>query len=121
MGYQSFKELRVWQESKALAVEIYRVTSSGRLSRDYGLKDQMQRAAVSIPSNICEGYERGSNVEFLRFLRIAKGSLSELVTQLEIAPEVGLITEGLVPPIEQQCKKVGSMLTKLIQSKESGL
>ncbi len=120
MGYQSFKELRVWQEAKALAVEIYRMTSSGAISRDFGLKDQMQRSAVSIPSNISEGYERPSDAEFLRFLQIAKGSLSELVTQIEIALEVGLITEELVPPIEQQCKKVGSMLTKLIQSKKSG-
>jgi len=119
VGYQSFKELRVWQEAKTLAVEIYRVTSSGRISRDFGLKDQMQRAAVSIASNICEGYERHSDAEFLRFLHIAKGSLSELVTQLEIAREVALITEDLVPPIEQQCKKVGSMLTRLIQSRKS--
>ncbi len=121
MGYQSFKELRVWQEAKALAVEIYRVTSSERISHDFGLKQQMQRAAVSIPSNICEGYERRSDAEFLRFLHIAKGSLSELVTQLEIAMEVGLITAELVPPIEQRFKKVGSMLTKLIQSRKSGL
>ena len=120
MGYQSFKELRVWQEAKALAVEIYRVTSFERISGDFGLKQQMQRAAVSIPSNICEGYERGSDAEFVRFLRMAKGSLSELVTQLEIALEVGLIKEELVPPIEQQCKKVGSMLTKLIQARRSG-
>ncbi|MGO9313249.1 MAG: four helix bundle protein [Syntrophobacteraceae bacterium] len=108
------------REAKALAVEIYRVTSSERISRDFGLKDQMQRAAVSIPSNICEGYERHSDAEFLRFLHIAKGSLSELVTQLLIAMEVGLITEELVPPIELRCKKVGSMLTKLIQSRKKG-
>jgi four helix bundle protein len=120
VGYQSFKELRVWQEAKTLAIEIYRVASSERISRDFGLKDQMQRAAVSIASNICEGYERRSDAEFLRFLYIAKGSLSELVTQLEIAREVGLIAEEVAQPIEQQCKKVGSMLTKLIQARKSG-
>ena len=60
------------------------------------------------------------DAEFVRFLRMAKGSLSELVTQLEIALEVGLIKEELVPPIEQQCKKVGSMLTKLIRARRSG-
>jgi four helix bundle protein len=58
MVYQSFRELRVWQEGKDLAVRIYRLTSKGMLSKDYGLKDQMQRAAVSIPCNIAEGYER---------------------------------------------------------------
>ena len=120
MSYQSFKELRVWQEAKTLAVEVYKMTSSGRISRDFGLKDQMQRAAVSIASNICEGYERHSDAEFLRFLHIAKGSLSELVTQLEIAGEVGMVTEELVSQIEERCKKVGSMLTKLIQSKRKG-
>ena len=119
MGYQSFKELRVWQEAKALAVEIYRITSSGGISRDYGLKDQMQRAAVSIASNISEGYERNSDAEFIRFLHIAKGSLSELVSQLEIAKEVGLVIEGTLPQVEEQCKRVGSMLTKLIQSRKS--
>jgi four helix bundle protein len=121
MGYQSFKELRVWQEAKSLAVDIYRLTSSGGLSRDLGLKGQMQRAAVSVASNICEGYERHSDTEFVRFLHIAKGSLSELITQLEISREVGLVTEELISPIEVKCKTVGSMLTKLIQSrKKSG-
>lgn len=117
MAYQSFKELRVWQEAKTLAVEIYRATSSERISRDFGLKDQIQRAAVSIASNIGEGYERRSDADFLRFLYIAKGSLGELVTQLEIAGEVGLMAEDLVQSIESQCSRVGSMLTKLIQSR----
>ena len=118
MGYQSFRELRVWQEAKRLAVEIYRLTASGGLSKDLGLKDQMQRAAVSIASNISEGYERKSDAEFIRFLFISKGSLSELITQLEIAKEVGLITEVLYLPLDDQCSKVGAMLTKLIQARK---
>jgi four helix bundle protein len=117
MGYQSFKELRVWQEAKKLAVEVYKLTASGSLSKDFGLKDQMQRAAVSIASNISEGYERKSDAEFMRFLYISKGSLSEFITQLEIAKEVGLIPEELFFPIADQCSKVGAMLTKLIQSR----
>jgi four helix bundle protein len=68
MAYQSFRELRVWQEAKMLAVEIYKLTASGNLSKDFGLKDQMQRAAVSIASNISEGYERKSDAEFIKFL-----------------------------------------------------
>lgn len=118
MGYQSFRELRVWQEAKKLAVEIYRLTSSGRLAKDFGLRDQMRRAAVSIASNIGEGYERKSDVEFIRFLYISKGSLSELITQLEIAMEVGLIPEELHAPVVDQCNKVGAMLTKLMQSRK---
>ena len=118
MGYQSFRELRAWQEARKLAVEIYKLTASGGLSKDFGLKDQMQRAAVSIASNISEGYERKSDAEFIRFLYISKGSLSELITQLEIAKEVGLITEEFFLPIADQCNKVGAMLTKLIQSRK---
>ena len=120
MGYQSFKELRVWQEAKALAVDVYRATSSGRISYDFTLKNQMQRSAISIASNISEGYERHSDAEFLRFLHIAKGSLSELVTQMEIAREVGLIEETPFIRIDARCKKLGAMLTKLMQARRSG-
>ncbi len=120
MGYQSFKELRVWQEAKALAVDVYRATSSGRISCDFTLKNQMQRSAISIASNISEGYERHSDAEFLRFLHIAKGSLSELVTQMEIAREVGLIEETPFIRINARCKKLGAMLTKLMQARRSG-
>jgi four helix bundle protein len=57
MAYQDFKELRVWQEGKQLAIEVYKITGNARFSKDYGLRDQVQRAAVSIASNIAEGYE----------------------------------------------------------------
>jgi four helix bundle protein len=118
MVYQSFRELRVWQEAKKLAVEIYKPTASGSLSKDFGLKDQMQRAAVSIASNISEGCERKSDAEFIRFLYISKGSLSELITQLEIAKDVGFIPEELFLLVDDQCSKVGAMFTKLIQSRK---
>jgi len=114
MGYQSFKELRVWQEAKGLAVDVYTTTAQGNLSRDYGLKDQMQRAAVSIASNIAEGYERNSDKEFIRFLMIAKGSISELRTQLEIAKDINYVAQEKFDPLEEKCNKIGSMLTKLI-------
>jgi four helix bundle protein len=118
MGYQSFRELRVWQEAKKLAVEIYRLIASGSLSKDFGLKNQMQRAEVSIASNISEGYDRKSDAEFIRFLYLSKGSLSELITQLEIAKEVGLISKELLLLVEDRCNKLGAMLTKLIQSRK---
>ena len=119
MGYQSFRELRVWQEAKKLAVEVYKLTASGNLSRDFGLKDQMQRAAVSVACNISEGYERKSNAEFLRFLYISKGSLSELITQLEIAKDVGFVREEDFHTLDDHCSKLGAMLTKLIQARKS--
>jgi four helix bundle protein len=117
LGYQSFRELRVWQEAKGLAVEVYRLTAAGKLAWDFGLRDQMQRAAVSVASNISEGYERNSDADFIRFLYIAKGSLSELATQLEISKEVGLIPDGSFELLVYQCNKVGAMLTKLIRSR----
>ncbi|MDR3557241.1 MAG: four helix bundle protein [Syntrophobacteraceae bacterium] len=119
MGYQSFKELRVWQEAKALAVDVYKATASGKVRRDFSLKDQMQRSAISIASNISEGYERKSDAEFLRFLHIAKGSLSELITQVEIAREVGLLEETVAPALEERCEKLGAMLTRFIQAKRN--
>ena len=81
MAFQSFEELEVWKRGCALAVYVYESLAA---SRDFGLRDQMQRAAVSIPSNIAEGYERSSK-DFARFLSIAKGSAAELRTQSYIA------------------------------------
>ena len=90
-GYQEFRELRVWQEAKALAVQVYNITTNASFAKDYGLRDQARRAAVSVASNIAEGYERNSNKDFIRFLLISKGSLSELRTHLEIALEIGYL------------------------------
>ena len=68
MGYQDFKEVRVLQEAKSLAVGIYKITSDGKPAKDYGLRDQLQRSSVSIASNMAEGNERNSDAEFNRFL-----------------------------------------------------
>lgn len=118
MGYQNFKELRVWQEAKSLAVEAYKITAKGALAKDYGLKDQIQRSAVSIPSNIAEGYERNSNKDFIRFLMIAKGSIAELRTQLEIAMEIGFVDQKDYDAADNRCNMIGAMLTKLIKSRK---
>lgn len=85
---QSFKDLRVWRESKALAVQVYRLTQDWPVSEQFGLTSQMRRAAVSVASNIAEGSARGTHAELARYIRIALGSLAELQTQLEIAREV---------------------------------
>jgi four helix bundle protein len=119
MAYESFKELKVWQEAKSLAVKIYILTKSGVLSKDFGLREQMQRAAVSVACNIPEGYERNSNKDFIRFLLIAKGSLSELRTQLDIACSIGYIPSDDLESTDNNCRKLGAMLTKLIQSRKA--
>ncbi len=82
MAYRSFEELDVWQRACKLAVRAYEILKG---CRDYGLKDQMTRAAISIASNIAEGAERNSKAETIRFLHIAKGSAGELRTQVYIA------------------------------------
>jgi four helix bundle protein len=118
MAYQSFKDLRVWQEARELAISIYGLTASGKLATDFGLREQMQKAAVSTASNIAEGYERNSDKDFIRFLMIAKGSLSELRTQLDIAHGIGYLEQGVFVSLEDRSVKLGAMLTKLIKARQ---
>lgn len=85
---QSYKQLIVWQKSKRLVVEIYKLTENFPKDEVFGLTSQMRRCAVSIPSNIAEGRMRGTKKDFLSFLRISYGSGAELETQIEIAKEI---------------------------------
>ena len=117
MSKYGFKELIVWQKSKALAVDIYKLTGAGRITRDFSLVDQIRRSAVSVPSNIAEGDERGSDRESIRFFYISKGSLAELITQLEIAKDVGHLTANDVEPLSEQCAEIGRLLGGLIKAR----
>ena len=114
MAFQSFESLGVWKRSSRLAVKVYQALAN---CRDFGLKDQMTRAAVSIPSNIAEGYERGTNKEFLRYLNIAKGSASELRTQLYIAKEIGVISAETMSELVEETKGVSGMLRNLAKAR----
>jgi four helix bundle protein len=116
MAYHSFESLEVWKRASRLAVEVYQILQD---SRDFGLKSQMTRAAVSIASNIAEGYERGTNKEFVRYLNIAKGSAAELRTQLYIAGEVGQIAQEKRAELVQQTKTIGRMLKGLADTRRS--
>ena len=107
-----FEDLAVWQEGMQLAVQIHEIVAGWR---DYGLKDQMQRAAVSVPSNISEGYERGSNREFVQFLHYAKGSAGELRTQVCLATMLGYCSESASQLLLEKSRKVSAMLYKYIQ------
>ncbi len=92
---QNYKDLLIWQKGLDLVVQVYLLADKFPNAETYGLKGQMQRAAVSVPSNIAEGQARGStNAEFSRFIRIALGSLAEVDTQLELSIRLGYITEG---------------------------
>ncbi len=114
----NFRELRVWQRSKDLAVYIYSVTGDGAFSRDFGLKDQIRRAAVSIASNIAEGDELNTNKQSIHFFFISKGSTAEVLTQAIIAHEIGYIDALVVTHIQEECDAISRMLTKLIQTRK---
>ena len=107
----ALEELKVWRRSKSLAVDIYKVMAN---CHDYGFKDQVTRASVSIPSNIAEGYERNSKKEFINFLRFARGSCAELRTQLQIAEEIGLIKGDSATRLQQESLEISKMLQGLI-------
>ncbi len=110
----SHKELKVWQESMDLVVCIYETVKNFPKEELYGLTSQMKRSALSIPSNIAEGAGRQSQAEFIRFLYIALGSVSELETQLEIAFRLGFI--GNLIQFQKSINYIKSMLSKLIKS-----
>ncbi len=109
-----FRDLVVWQRSKALAVAIYRLTSTAPFTADFALRDQMRRAAISVCSNLAEGDARQSNKEAIQFFFVAKGSLAELSAQLEIAQEVHALTPASVAPLIAECESVAAMLRGLI-------
>ena len=117
MGKGGFKELKVWHKGKDLAVFIYKITEEGKFTKDYGLKDQIRRAAVSIASNIAEGDERETDKEAVRYFYIAKGSSAEVLTQAIIAFEIGYINKITFKEIEKRCMEISSMLSNLIQAR----
>jgi four helix bundle protein len=113
MGYSSFEDLEVWQRACRLAVRAYEVLKN---CKDFGLRDQMTRAAVSIASNIAEGAERGTAAEFMRFLHIAKGSAAELRTQVYIACKIDVIQEPIQKELTSELRNISSMIHGLIKS-----
>jgi four helix bundle protein len=85
MAIQNFEDLEIWKEARCLTREIYKLSKALNFSKDYSLRDQMRRAAVSMMSNIAEGFERGGNQEFVQFLYVAKASCGELRSQIYVA------------------------------------
>jgi four helix bundle protein len=113
MAYQSFEDLEVWQRGCRLTVDIFKAFAS---CKNFSFKDQIQRAALSIPSNIAEGSERGSSKDFAHFLNIAKGSCGELRTQLYIARKLELITKPIFDAAVKESKELSAMLEGLRRS-----
>ncbi len=115
MGRKGFKDLLVWQKAKDLAVRVYHVSDDPALKKDFGLRDQIRRSAVSIASNLAEGDERGTDREAVRFFYIAKGSVAELRTQFQIACEVGYVEQPVYDGIETECIQLAKMIGSLIR------
>lgn len=107
----AFEKLDIWKRSCRLSVEIYKLLGE---CKDYGFKDQLFRSALSVPSNIAEGYERGSRKEYFRFLNIAKGSCAEMRTQLYIGIEAGIISRDTATQHVQESTELSRMLQGLI-------
>jgi four helix bundle protein len=108
----TFEKLEIWQEAVALAASLY---DRLRGCRDFAFRDQIQRAAISISSNIAEGYERRSNPEFIRYLDIARGSCGEVRSQLYVAVRVKLLTEEVAAPLTADAKRLSKRIARLME------
>ncbi|MEK7194099.1 MAG: four helix bundle protein [Patescibacteria group bacterium] len=116
---KSFKDLKTWQEAHALVIEVYRVTKSFPKDELFGLTNQIRRAAVSITSNISEGFNRSSQKEKIQFYFISLGSLAELQNQMLIARDVGYLTPEAFAKMEMQIVVVQRLLNALITKTKS--
>ena len=110
-----FEDIDAWQRARTLTKAVYQVTSSGEFARDYGLRDQIRRAAVSIMSNIAEGFERGGDKEFQQFLSMAKGSCGEIRAQLYAAFDQAYISEAQFQDLVEKVTAISRLLAGLMK------
>jgi len=113
---KNYNELKVWEKSYQLCLEVYRMTKGFPKNETYGLMSQMRRAALSIPSNIAEGYGRKTTPEYLRGLYIAYGSVCELETQILLSGDLGYLMEKSLSKLQGDLGEVETMLKALIKS-----
>ena len=122
MKIQRFQDLQIWRSSINIVKEIYTLTDSGKFSRDFGFRDQIRRASVSISSNIVEGFEKNSNNEFIRFLKIAKGSIGEVKNQVIVAFEIGYLRkkehDNVYAQLEMLAKQTASLIGYLEKTRQ---
>lgn len=113
---RTFEDLTVWQKAIAFVKKVYLITDEGGLKRDFGLKDQLRRAAVSIPTNIAEGFERSSRKEYLLFLNIAKGSAGEIRSLCRVSFDVGYLSESTYSELREAALVISRSLFNQIQA-----
>jgi four helix bundle protein len=115
MAAKRFEDLDVWQAAKKLAVLIYQTTEKENIKKDYGFKDQLRRASISIVSNIAEGFERNGNREFIQFLSLAKGSAGEVRAQLHVSKEIGYVSDEEFQFLQKESEIISKMLYSFIE------
>jgi four helix bundle protein len=115
MRIERFEDIDGWRAARELTREIYRVSSDASFARGFGLRDQIRRAAVSIMSNIAEGFGRGGNKEFIQFLSTAKGSASEVQSQLYVAMDVGYIPQTTFDNLYEHTEKTSRLIAGFLR------
>jgi four helix bundle protein len=113
--FKDIEQLEIYQESRKLTLMIYQITNMNIFKKDYELKRQTRRASISIMSNIAEGFERGSDKDFRKFLFISRGSTGEVLAQITIAYDLHYIDETTYSGIKNKCKYINRMLTNFIK------
>jgi four helix bundle protein len=113
--FKSFEEINAWQRARDLTRRIYQISSEGHFARDYGLRDQMRRACISIMSNIAEGHERSGTKEFVQFLSVAKGSVGEVRSQLYIALDQEYLSAATFEQLSGEAMEISRMLSGLMK------
>jgi four helix bundle protein len=116
---ESFRDLAVWQRAVALSIEIYKLTAGFPAAEQFGLTSQLRRASVSVASNIAEGYGRATKGEYIQFLGHARGSASEVETQLIIAKALDFGAKETLLKTEELCSEVGRMLRAMMKTLQS--
>lgn len=115
MKIKKFEDIESWKKARRLTNEIYRATAMGDFARDFGLKDQLRRATVSILSNIAEGFERGGDKEFSQFLSIAKGSCGEVRAQLYVALDQGYFSTEVFERLSKNAIEISELMAGLMR------
>jgi four helix bundle protein len=112
--FQKFEQIEAWQRARELTKRIYRITREGAFARDFGLKDQIRDASVSVMSNIAEGFERSGTGEFAQFLAIAKGSAGEVRSELYVALDQEYIDESVFQALSTDAQQISRMISGLM-------
>ena len=114
MKIDKFEDIEAWKKSREIVNSIYKISNKSSFSKDFALRDQIRRAAISIPSNIAEGFSRKSNKEFIQYLFIAKGSAAEIQTQLYLALDQKYITQGEFDKLYEDLEVISKQISKFI-------